>query len=311
MLGVEERNALLLEISKQQRQFIEGHVKRGYKTGFTRFMLSDKASVIKMTDNVTLEDIEQQVADWEIVDYRDYGLGNRLGKCACGRSLRYEFIVEHTLTKKQIHYGKFHLADFFNISASDIQGVIDGLQVVDYEADELLMKIKEGNYGYEIIDKIPKGINIPLDIKNHMDNNIPLLNSQLYRILQVLEDNFEKEKYKQFQKVQDELKYEAKLEVIESVNAQFFHMNKSEEFVNIGEVAYHLVVSGISSAVAISHIIHDFYKVKKGYSQSSIKRPLIYHEVLSALRDYSEKGMIYFDRESSGVENSYFFPKSQ
>ena len=305
LLGLEERNALFLEIPKQQRQFIEEHVRRGYKTRFAHFMFLDKASVIKTTDNVTLESIEQQVAGWEIVDYRDYGLGNRFGKCACGRSLRYEFIVEHALTKKQIQYGKFHLADFFNISVSDIQGIIDGLQVVDYEADELLIKIKQGNYGYEFLDKVSKEITIPLDIKNHIDNNIPLLDSQLKRILQLVKNSVEREQFKQVQKVQDELKYGVELEVIQSVNAQFAHLNKSAN-VNIGEVAYHLVMNGISSAVAISHIIHDFYKVKKGYSQSSIIRPLIYPDVLIALRNYSD---VYFDSESSGVTNSYFFPK--
>lgn len=102
-LTLEKRKELLEIITKEQRDFIENNLKRGYKTLFARFMQSEKISVIKMTDDIALEEIERQAEDWQIIDRFDYGLGNRLGKCACGKTLRYEFVVEHVVTKKRMN----------------------------------------------------------------------------------------------------------------------------------------------------------------------------------------------------------------
>ena len=185
-ITLEERKELLKLVTEKQREFIEEKLKIGRKTLFMRFMQSEKVSVIKMTDDITLEEIEKQSQDWHIVDYLDYGLGNRAGKCACGRTLRYEFIIEHAITKKRIHYGKDHLADFLNIDVSDVNAIINGLHEVNYDADELLLKIQNDEYGYEIIDSLSDEAVISTDIQAHLDHNVPLLDRQIKRLLKII-----------------------------------------------------------------------------------------------------------------------------
>ncbi|MFF5996546.1 hypothetical protein AAGS61_17685 [Lysinibacillus sp. KU-BSD001] len=309
-----KRKELLELLTEQQREFIEENLKVGRKTLFMRFMQSEKVSVIKMTDDITLEEIEKQSQDWKIVDYRDYGLGNRAGKCACGKTLRYEFIVEHAITKKRIHYGKDHLADFLNIDVSDIDAIINGLHEVNYEADELLLKIQNNEYGYEIIELLSNEVVIPTDVQVHLDHNVPLLDRQIKRLLKMLEVQYleeqrrtQFEKFKQIMENVKKQKYKDKLDVVQSVNEQFIFTNKLTT-VDIAEIAYQFVVNGISSATTISHIIRDHYNVPKEYSKSVSRRPRIYADVLRALHSYAEKGLIYHDKESSGIKDSYFFP---
>ena len=307
-LTINKRKELLEHVSEKQREFIEEKLKIGRKTSFMRFIESEKVSVIKMTDDITLEEIEKQAQDWHIVDYHDYGLGNRAGKCACGRTLRYEFIVEHSITKKRIHYGKDHLADFFNINVSDINAVINGIHEVNLEADELLLKIQNNEYGYEIIELLPNEAIISTDVQAHLDYHVPLLDCQIKRLLKTIEVLNIRKQYEQVIKEYEKTEYSDKLEIIHSVNEQFHLMNQ-EGRVDIAAVAYQFVLKNISSATMISHIIRDYYNVSKEYSMSVSGRPRIYADVLRGLHSYAEKGLIYHDHESSGIKDSYFFPR--
>ena len=179
-LSLEERERILSIVTAEQRDFLENKLKRGRATILRNLMLSEKVHAIKATDDIELGDDEKDVVDWEIVDYFDYG--SRLGKCACGNSLRYAFTVEHTKTKKRITYSKFHLAEFLNLKVSDIDEIMNELWKFDNELDELLIKIENKDYGYEILDLLSGKIDIPREIKEHIEYQIPLLERQIRRL---------------------------------------------------------------------------------------------------------------------------------
>ena len=105
-LSALEREQILSVLTAEQRDFLENEVKRGRKTVFENFMRDEKITAIKLADEIKLEDDEMNVVDWRISDYVDFGLGNREGRCACNRRLRYMFTVEHQKTGKRIQYGK-------------------------------------------------------------------------------------------------------------------------------------------------------------------------------------------------------------
>src|SRR5690606_12850860 len=94
---------------------------------------------------------------------------------------------------KTIDYGENHLIQFLGIDNQILKDLIRNLTVIDLELDELLIKIKENRYGYELLERDFHGMDIPDDIQAHIDANVPLLDRQidrLYRKLRQLEREF-------------------------------------------------------------------------------------------------------------------------
>ncbi|WP_338472921.1 hypothetical protein R4Z10_09445 [Niallia sp. XMNu-256] len=339
-LSLEERNELLSLVTPEQREFLENNVKRGRTTIFARFMTSEKVQAIRKTDEIELTDEEKEVVGWKIVNYHDYG--SRIGTCACNRSIRYEFTVEHTITKKRITYSKEHLAEFLSLKIRDIDEVMNQIWEFDLELDELLIKIRDKDYGYEVLDVLNGKIEIPKDIQEHVDHQIPLLDNQLKRLVREAE-KIEEEEARESRRKQRENAKRAEKEQMEESLAQekFIHeqreaYQKAQKLVEerldfkqkerqereqklveevqtelpvhstIGEMAYILVKHGVSSATKISHMIRDHYHADKELSKGIYNRPRMYPEVLRALIKYSEQGKIFFDKESSSVQDCIF-----
>ena len=310
-LSQNERNELLALVTDEQKEYLINNVKRGRRTIFGNIMAEEKVQAIKSVD-IDLQDDERKIEDWDIVDYMDFGPGNRLGKCACGMTLRYEFTVQHKQTNKTIKYGKYHLSAFLDLPIKDIDAEMDKLRRIDYELDELLNKIKDVDYGYEILEEIPEKIELPKDIMEHIEHHIPLLDSQIRKIESVLREaekleiakRLEKAKAilrKHFEKEQKEKK-ERDQKILESITQLI-----DPSTATIAEIAYSLVLSGVSSATQISHIIRDNFNVDKRISMGILQRPYIYFDVINALKNEAENGTLYFDIEGSSMKDCYFY----
>ena len=322
-LSQEERNYLLSLVTEEQRIFLEHKLKRGRETIFGNFMLSEKVSALKSTDEIVLLEDEQNAADWKIIKYHDYGFRNREGKCACGRSLRYEFTVQHSKTLKTITYGKVHLVDFLNLQVRDINEVVNGLRIIDHELDEMLRKIRIKDYGYKILDELSNKINISLDIQEHIEYKVPLLNSQFRRLLKIIKDQ-EKNRPKESLNV-DHLKIYEKVSLLiherlqQEKNEQQAREQRLVEIVNnqlpihptLKETAYCLVKNGVTSSTEFSHLIKTYYDVDKRISRGRLQRPYIYMDVVLACMEYAKQGFLIFDEESSAIDDCIFYIDTQ
>ena len=321
-LSQEERNYLLSLVTEEQRSFLEHKLKRGRETIFGNFMLSEKISAIKSTDEIVLLEDEQNAADWKIIKYHDYGFRNREGKCACGRSLRYQFTVQHSKTLKIITYGKVHLVDFLNLQIRDINEVMNGLRVIDHELDEMLRKIRSKDCGYEILDELSNKVNIPLDIQEHIEYKVPLLNSQFRRLLKIIQDQ---EKNRPKKSLNVDLKIYEKVNLLinnrlqQEKNEQQAREQRLVEIVNnqlpihptLKEIAYCLVKNGVTSSTEISQLIRTYYDEDKRNSRGRLKRPYIYMDVVLACMEYTKQGFLIFDEESSTIDDCIFYIDTQ
>ena len=322
-LSQDERNELLSLVTDDQKEYLLNEVKRGRRTIFGNIMVEEKVQAIKSVDIDLLEE-ERKIENWDIVDYVDFGPGNRLGKCACGITLRYMFTVQHKQTNKTISYGKDHLSAFLELPIKDINAVMDGLRTIDFELDELLLKIKADDYGYEILTEIPEEIDLPKDIVEHVEHQIPLLNRQIRKIERELNKYYaelknekraaarleatkREEKAKEILKKRHEQKLKEKQDRNQKILESITHLLHSSA-TPIAEIAYSLVLGGVSSATEISHIIRDNFNVDKRISIGTLQRPYIYMDVVSALMREAEKGTLYYDKESSGIKDCYFYP---
>lgn len=307
-LSQKERERLLSLATEEQRDFILNKVKRGRRTIFGNIMMNEKINAIRSVD-ITLTKDEKDVLDWDIIDFVDFGKGNRFGKCACGISLRFMFTVQHTKTGKTIEYGKVHLSDFLNIDVNDVNGLIKNLHVIDYELDELLQKIENNDYGFEIYEQVSEKNDVSEDIKQHIQANVPLLERQINRLYSDIKKHrdeewkaerkafLEKEQQRQLlRKEQQEIMLREIRErdrvVLEKSKVQ---LHQSATF---DEIAYSLVLNGVNSAVEISHHMVNHFGADKRKSVGTMKRPYIYFDVLVALNKQVENGNLFLDEES-------------
>lgn len=83
-----------------------------------------------------------QTSDWEFValnidDEYERGVHSQL-KCACGRPLKYQFVIESKSKQQEIRLGIQHFKDHLGISQQVAEEIKKGVAYVDLALDELL-----------------------------------------------------------------------------------------------------------------------------------------------------------------------------
>jgi hypothetical protein len=179
-----KRDDIIKRLNDRQREFVTMHLKRGRKTVFSNILAKDKAS--------SVHDRVEEVADsWEFVDYIDFGTVSSAPehRCECGRALRYQYIVKNTITGEVKKFGIQHFREHTQIPAHLVKEILKGIEKIDYELDEILIKV-ESRWTLEGqgIKEIPAEIDIPQDIQEHFSYDVPLLDRQVTRLRQRIND---------------------------------------------------------------------------------------------------------------------------
>lgn len=179
-LSQKERDQLLIELSDGQRAFVIELMKRGRRTVFSNVLAKEKAS------GSDEDDIEEVAAQWELLDYIDAGetwQSTSELHCECGRPLRYQYIVQNEKTREIKKFGIKHFEEHTGIPPHLAKDIVKGIEKIDYELDEVLVKLTNGwTLANEGIVDIPASIEIPNDIQEHFDHDVPLLDRQVQRL---------------------------------------------------------------------------------------------------------------------------------
>lgn len=175
-----ERDQILNSLTSEQIQFIKDYVKRGKRTAFANEMAKSKGMVIP--EEATDQDIKLILDEWILEDYIDNGFVNPETPCECGKPLRYQYIVRHIGTNESRRFGINHFEEHMSFPAALIKQIKQGFTQVDYELDELITKIKEGWNLNQHIEFIPEDLQLPDDINEQIQMNLPLLDSQISRL---------------------------------------------------------------------------------------------------------------------------------
>lgn len=125
--SVSERTRLLDLLTKKQRGLIERHRKYMIRSLFLRRQFL-------------------QETDWDFVELKidaNYHINNRKNKlyCKCGRTLKYQFIVQSKTTKRKMELGITHFSDHLKISPKIANEIKKGINTVDIALDDLLYLI--------------------------------------------------------------------------------------------------------------------------------------------------------------------------
>lgn len=180
-LSQQERDVLLNSLNEKQREFITEHLKRGRKTVFANQLAKEKAGPGQ-------EENTRIAEQWDLIDYIDAGPNWRENPkyfCECGRSLRYQYVLENKELGQLKKFGMNHFQEHTGISPQLAREIVKGIERIDYEMDEMLIKISNGwTLSDESINEIPSAFVIPDDIQHHLDFDVPLLDRQIIRLKQ-------------------------------------------------------------------------------------------------------------------------------
>lgn len=176
-LSVEERDQLFEQLSPEQQEFLKQQLVRGKRTAFANAMAKEKG--LSIPPDASFEDIEFLLDDWVYVGYIDAGEVTPLLRCECGRPLRYQHIVENKRTGEVKKFGITHLQEHLNIDAKTVDAVKKGIDAVDYELDEVLIKIQRN---WQPDPDLINHPDLPEEAKIMLDLNLPLLDRHIRRL---------------------------------------------------------------------------------------------------------------------------------
>jgi len=190
ILQQQERDRLMESLSAPQREYIQHFVKRGKQTAFARELAASKG--VQITPTMSDKEVEQFIDDWLLVDYIDAGPNYREHqqyRCQCGRTLRHVYVVRHQRTGEQIRFGKEHFEEHTMIPAHCVKAILDGFQSVDYEMDELLVKMSDGWRFEASFPMMPDSFVMPRDIGEAVALGMPLLDRQVAMLRRLLREH--------------------------------------------------------------------------------------------------------------------------
>ncbi|UIJ70007.1 DUF3895 domain-containing protein (plasmid) [Bacillus cereus] len=174
------RSTIFDALTEKQKDFLEQYVKRGKKTAFANVMALDKGIVLP--NHATDAEIQTILDEWVLIEYIDNGERNANTPCECGRPLRYQYIVQHQTTKETRRFGITHFAEHTGLPAHIVKQIKDGFAAIDYERDELLMKLQNHWCLEDELSYLPEGFSFPADIHQQLDLGLPLLDTQCKRL---------------------------------------------------------------------------------------------------------------------------------
>jgi hypothetical protein len=188
-----EREVILGSLNAEQRHFLFEKLKRSKQTVFANTLAKNKANS-SSPNNELLE----QIQSWILVEYIDAGTISSDLKCECGRSLRYQYIVENQKTKEILKFGINHLQEHTGIPPDIAREIIKGISEIDYELDELLFKIQDSWSFTASGLELPVDFTIPPDILEHLNLRLPLLDKQIKRLYLLVQEIKKKEQERQW-----------------------------------------------------------------------------------------------------------------
>ncbi|MGR5991972.1 hypothetical protein ACT7C6_27525 [Bacillus paranthracis] len=137
------------------------------KTAFANVMALDKGIVLP--NHATDAEIQSILDEWVLIEYIDNGERNANTPCECGRPLRYQYIVQHQTTKETRRFGITHFAEHTGLPAHIVKQIKDGFAVIDYERDELLVKLQDHWCLEDELSYLPNEFTFPTDLQKQLD----------------------------------------------------------------------------------------------------------------------------------------------
>ena len=167
------RDELFQGLSDEQKEYLTYELKRSKKTYYANFIA--KLTANDRFQNKDEETIVEEIASWELIDYIDAGAVTKKLKCECGKSLRYQYIVQNKASGEIRKFGITHFQEHTGFPPHVAKEIVKGLQEIDFELDEILIRRRDGwkfPLSKEEIELLPE------ELKKHIGMKLPFTVSQ-------------------------------------------------------------------------------------------------------------------------------------
>ncbi|KUP22050.1 hypothetical protein [Paenibacillus sp. DMB5] len=158
-LTSEERQNIILKLTQPQKNALQVFSKISQKSYFANVLASHKG-----TERYVFE------------GFIDHGVVSNGVTCLCGKSLRYEFILNDVRENRSISLGRTHFQRELDIPDHIARLVTKGLHIINIELDEILYRFE--NNEIELPESILKHIHrieLPMEIQCLRNAQLPLL----------------------------------------------------------------------------------------------------------------------------------------
>lgn len=103
--------------------------------------------------------------------------------------MRYQYVVQNLRTGDIKKFGINHFQEHTGISPQVVKDIILGIEKIDYELDEILVKVAAGwSLVKKGLNEIPSDYELPKEIKDHLSLNLPLLDRQFSRLTNLIRE---------------------------------------------------------------------------------------------------------------------------
>ncbi|MHA7964792.1 hypothetical protein ACX93W_11650 [Paenibacillus sp. CAU 1782] len=175
-LTEKEVNRLVQLLNEEQSDFLQNYLKQGKKSKWLEKLAHKKGVVLH--PGISIDEVWQQLNDWELNEIVDGGYGNRPYKCECGKALRFCYVVHHRKEHKTYRLGETCLGNYTMMSAELIKDITDGFHKIDLERDGILLRYERGwelpgDYsGLPLTEELKTQIIIGLPLSSIQENRI-------------------------------------------------------------------------------------------------------------------------------------------
>ena len=188
LLSRQQLDKTMDALPEEQREFLEKGLKIRRKSQWLQILANYKG--INITDGMSLEEIEDKIDDWILIDCLDGGYKKRPYKCDCGQRLRFQYIIQNKKEGEVRKLGEHCFEKYLSLPASIIKDVKSGLYTINLERDEILTKLHKGLF-FPLSNYLH--LNIPQEMIEQFEIGLPLTDSQI-RLVEKINVNYEEEK---------------------------------------------------------------------------------------------------------------------
>lgn len=175
-------------LNDEQRFFIENRLKIQKKSQWLQVLATYKGIDIK--EDMSVEEIENKIDDWILIDFLDGGFGQKPYKCDCGHALRFQYIIQNKKAGEIRKLGESCFEKYISLPPSVIKDVKSGMYNIDLERDEILTKLKKKLFFP--LDKYLH-LKLPPDIVEQHQVGLPLTDLQI-NLVERIHERYEEEK---------------------------------------------------------------------------------------------------------------------
>ena len=175
-------------LTEEQKDYLENRLKIRRKSEWLQILATYKG--VDITEDMNVDEIEDQIDDWILIDCLDGGYKQRPYKCDCGQPLRFQYIIQNKKEGEVRKLGENCFEKYLSLPASVIKDVKSGMYNIDLERDEILTKLRKKVF-FPLSNYLH--LKIPPHIIEQYELGLPLLDRQI-QLIEKINVNYKEEK---------------------------------------------------------------------------------------------------------------------